>query len=119
MNIKQSAKILEDKYMTMNGIYSVGIISCAKCGGDYIEILMDTQNRSLLTSIPQSFQGFRIEKVHRDKPVETQYDTEIFAPVYPYPYMYGAVYGIPVPVGGRFRPRGGGGHHHGGGGRRR
>lgn len=46
MTIKEAAKVLEDKYMTMQGVYGVNIVPCKKCGGDYIEVMMDTHNRS-------------------------------------------------------------------------
>lgn len=121
MTIKEAAKVLEDKYMTMQGVYGVNIVPCKKCGGDYIEVMMDTHNRSLMTSIPSSIYGFRVEKIHQDKPIETQYETQIFAPTYAYPYLYGGIYGMPywgrprVIGGGHPRPR----PHFGGGFRRR
>ena len=119
MNIKQAAKILEDKYMTMNGVYGVNIESCKNCDGDFIVIKMNTQNRSLLTSIPSSFQGFRVEKVHQDAPIELQNDVAIL-PAAPYYYGYPA-FGYTT-YGGWGRGgwgRGGHGGHRGGGGRRR
>lgn len=118
MNIKEAAKLLEDKYMAMSGVYGVNIVDCTGCGGKFIEVYMNTRNRSLMSAIPSSFQGFRIEKVHQDAPVEAIGDVDLYA----YPY-----YGFPYPAigfttyGGGYRrfPHGGGGRPHGGGGRRR
>lgn len=130
MNIKEAAKILEDKIMTYPDVFGIGIMSCEGCGGKYIEIAMNTHNRKLMASIPNNFNGFRIEKVHQSKPNEPQSDLDIanvpYIPYYSYPpYVYGGIYGYPywgtpyayprhLP-----RPHGGGGHHHpksGGGG---
>lgn len=125
MTIKQAAKLLEDKYMSMSGVYGVNTNNCNGCGGNYIEVKMNTQNKSLLMSIPSTFQGFRVEKVHQDAPIESPNDTNIVPTYYEYDYPYGygfPAYGYPYYGGGRFprpihRPRvviGGGGHHGGG-----
>lgn len=109
MEIREAAKILEDKYMTYPDVFGVNVVNCKGCGGEYIEVYINTHNRQLMSSIPSQFKGFRIEKIHKTVP---RYDNEaLIVPAYSYPYLYTSIYGIPSynigyprVIGGGFRP---------------
>lgn len=91
--VRDVAKLLQDKYFSYPDVFGVNVVNCNGCGGEYVEVYMNTHNRNLLSIIPSSMSGIRIEKVHQSKPVEQE---NLYVPYYTYPYLYTSVYGIPT-----------------------
>lgn len=95
MNIKEAAKVLEDKYLTYPDVYRVNIMDCKGCGGKYIAVFLNTHNAKLMAAIPSNVSGFRIEKIHQSAPRYSENEVEIYAPqYYAYP-VFGYPYGFP------------------------
>lgn len=62
MEIKEATKNFVNKFINLKGVYGVGHFPCDCCGKEKIEVSMNTNDKELMSKIPDRFMGFRVEK---------------------------------------------------------
>jgi hypothetical protein len=68
--IKEATDKFVKEFLVPNkGVYGVGHFPCSCCDKPYIEVSMNTNDKELVSKIPDKFMGFRVEKKYGEQSV--------------------------------------------------